>query len=102
MLYFFLISEFIGDVTTFEITKDVPHWYKYVLCGIQGVKEQVGGGGFKGFKALVDGTIPRSAGLSSSSALVCCAALSMMKANGRVMTKVRTISLSAALLIVKL
>ncbi|BFY98274.1 hypothetical protein BsWGS_01314 [Bradybaena similaris] len=80
-------DEFTGDVTKFEITKDVPHWYKYVLCGIQGVKEQVSGGDIKGFKALVDGTIPRSAGLSSSSALVCCAALSMMKANGRVMTK---------------
>jgi N-acetylgalactosamine kinase len=78
---------FHGEVKTFEITKDVPHWYKYVLCGIRGIKEQFSGTEANGFKALVDGTIPQSAGLSSSSALVCCAALAMLKANGWSMTK---------------
>ncbi|CAG5116544.1 unnamed protein product [Candidula unifasciata] len=80
-------DEFVGDVKTIQITKDEPHWYKYVLCGIQGVKEQFCSSETKGFKALVEGTIPRSAGLSSSSALVCCAALAMLKANGWTMTK---------------
>ncbi|CAF4608238.1 unnamed protein product, partial [Rotaria magnacalcarata] len=35
-----------------------------------------------GMKVLIDGTIPRSAGLSSSSALVVCAALTTAIANG--------------------
>uniref|UniRef100_A0A0B6ZMI4 Galactokinase n=1 Tax=Arion vulgaris TaxID=1028688 RepID=A0A0B6ZMI4_9EUPU len=80
-------NEFHGDVQTIEITKDVPHWYKYVLCGVRGVKEHFSDTEAIGFMALVDGTIPRSAGLSSSSALVCCAALSMLKANRWTMTK---------------
>ena len=38
---------------------------------------------------LVDGRVPRSAGLSSSSALVCCAAISLMYTNGWSLSKVR-------------
>lgn len=34
-----------------------------------------------GLNALVDGSIPPNAGLSSSSALVCCAALSVAQVN---------------------
>eukprot|EP00795_Rhopilema_esculentum_P011467 gene11467-21679_t len=40
-----------------------------------------------GMKMVVDGTVPKSAGLSSSSALVCCASLATMFANGRQLTK---------------
>ncbi len=39
-------------------------------------------------KVLIDGTIPRSAGLSSSSALVVCAALTTVTINGISITKV--------------
>ena len=63
------------------IDSSIPHWYKYLLCGVKGVKEQFCSLVTQGFKAVVDGTVPKSAGLSSSSALVCCAALAMMKAN---------------------
>uniref|UniRef100_A0A2C9JRK1 Galactokinase n=1 Tax=Biomphalaria glabrata TaxID=6526 RepID=A0A2C9JRK1_BIOGL len=75
------------DVNQIVITKDVPHWYKYVLCGIQGIIEHFQSDTLRGFKAVVDGTVPRSAGLSSSSALVCCSALSMLKANEWTMSK---------------
>ncbi|KAH9524775.1 N-acetylgalactosamine kinase [Bulinus truncatus] len=75
------------DVSSIVITKDQPQWYKYVLCGIQGIKEQFQTNHVQGFKAVVDGTVPRSAGLSSSSAVVCCSALSMLKANDWTTTK---------------
>ena len=50
-------------------------WYNYFLCGFKGIVEE-----FKiekpcGMDILTDGSIPPSAGLSSSSALVCCASL---------------------------
>ena len=41
-----------------------------------------------GLKVLIDGNIPRSAGLSSSSALVVCAALTISIANGISINKV--------------
>lgn len=37
---------------------------------------------------LLDGTIPPSSGLSSSSALVCCAGLVTLRANGKTLSKV--------------
>jgi len=82
-------TEFSGNVMQFTITADVPHWYKYVLCGVKGVQEQFCSVVTNGFKAMVDGTVPRSAGLSSSSALVCCASLAMLKANQWPMTKTK-------------
>ncbi|CAL1526421.1 unnamed protein product [Lymnaea stagnalis] len=80
-------ESFTCDVTKIVITKDEPHWYKYVLCGILGIKEQFQSETIKGFKAVIHGTVPRSAGLSSSSALVCCSALAMLRANKWNMTK---------------
>ena len=43
--------------------------------------EHVGAKSVKGFNAMVVGRVPPSAGLSSSSALVCCAALTMVTVN---------------------
>ncbi|KJH52936.1 GHMP kinase protein [Dictyocaulus viviparus] len=58
-----------------------PKWYDYVLCGWKGILDKVGGEQI-GFDLLVYevrsffGSIPPSSGLSSSSSLVCAAALS--------------------------
>ncbi|XP_030354035.1 N-acetylgalactosamine kinase isoform X6 [Strigops habroptila] len=41
-----------------------------------------------GMNCLLDGTIPPSSGLSSSSALVCCAGLVTLRANGKTLSKV--------------
>ncbi|GFR73068.1 N-acetylgalactosamine kinase [Elysia marginata] len=80
-------KEFQGDVMQISITKDAPAWYKYMLCGVLGVKENFCSLVINGFKAVVSGTIPPSAGLSSSSALVCCAAMAMLRSNSWPMSK---------------
>lgn len=41
-----------------------------------------------GIRCLVDGTIPASSGLSSSSALVCCSGLVTVEANQKTFSKV--------------
>lgn len=56
---------------------NAPAWYDYLLCGFQGILETTPKSHFKGLILLIHGTIPPSAGLSSSSALVCTAALSL-------------------------
>ncbi|VDM70247.1 unnamed protein product [Strongylus vulgaris] len=51
-----------------------PKWYDYVMCGWKGIIEKLKCNQI-GFDILVEGTIPPSSGLSSSSSLVCAAAL---------------------------
>lgn len=46
---------------------------------------------------VVDGTIPPSSGLSSSSALVCCAGLVTMEANQKTLSKVKYFFIEAML-----
>ena len=41
-----------------------------------------------GMDMVMNGTVPKSAGLSSSSAIVCCSALATMHANQQTLTKV--------------
>ena len=62
-------------------TIDGHKWYNYLLCGFKGIVETLGLTQPMGMDILVDGNIPPSAGLSSSSALVCCAALTTAYAN---------------------
>ncbi len=73
----------------YRIDKGVPHWYKYYLCGIKGIIENStkGNSELKGMNARVHGLIPPSAGLSSSSALVCAAALAFSHVNELLFTK---------------
>ncbi|KAM8890945.1 N-acetylgalactosamine kinase isoform 2-T2 [Spinachia spinachia] len=52
------------------------------------VQEKLGGARLSGMSCVVDGTIPPSSGLSSSSALVCCAGLVTMEANQKSLSKV--------------
>ena len=60
---------------------DGHKWYNYVLCGVQGVEDYCSLEKSVGMDMLVSGNIPPGAGLSSSSALVCCSALATAFAN---------------------
>ncbi|VDO23014.1 unnamed protein product [Haemonchus placei] len=51
-----------------------PKWSDYILCGWKGIMDKLGVEQI-GFDMLVGGAIPPSSGLSSSSSLVCAAAL---------------------------
>lgn len=77
-IYIYRILKLIGcRISASARDEGGPQWYQYFLCGVQGIfgafpeetKEP------KGMRVLVSGTIPQSAGLSSSSALVSAAAL---------------------------
>uniref|UniRef100_A0A8C7Z9V5 N-acetylgalactosamine kinase n=1 Tax=Oryzias sinensis TaxID=183150 RepID=A0A8C7Z9V5_9TELE len=70
------------------INKDDPKWYYYFLCGVKGIQEKFGIPRLAGMSCVVDGSIPPSSGLSSSSALVCCAGLLTMEANQKSLSKV--------------
>lgn len=70
------------------IDRDNPEWYYYFLCGVKGVQENFGISPLAGMRCVLDGTIPPSSGLSSSSALVCCAGLVTMEANQKSLSKV--------------
>lgn len=55
-----------------------PAWHNYLLCGVKGILEYVlkmGSYKQQGFMIAVSGNIPPASGLSSSSAMVCSAAL---------------------------
>ncbi|KAG7280994.1 hypothetical protein CRUP_016626 [Coryphaenoides rupestris] len=71
-----------------HIDKDNPQWHYYFLCGVKGIQENFSLPKLVGMRCIVDGTIPASSGLSSSSALVCCAGLVTMEANGKSLSKV--------------
>ncbi|XP_074650004.1 N-acetylgalactosamine kinase-like [Tubulanus polymorphus] len=69
------------DVDAIEIDQNQPQWYHYFLCGYRGIAEQIGTSKLLGMDVLLCGSIPRSAGLSSSSALVCASGLATMHLN---------------------
>jgi N-acetylgalactosamine kinase len=65
----------------------VGDWVNYVKAAAQGIMDHMSSGGsgpqhVKGFQAVIDGTIPPAAGLSSSSALVVLGAMMLLRANG--------------------
>ncbi|XP_040269954.1 N-acetylgalactosamine kinase [Bufo bufo] len=70
-----------------QINKTKPLWHSYFLCGLKGIQEHFNLDQLKGMNCLVDGTIPPSSGLSSSSALVCCAGLATLTANAKSLSK---------------
>lgn len=70
------------------IDRENPKWYYYFLCGVKGVQEKCGIARLAGMSCVVDGTIPPSSGLSSSSALVCCSGLLTAEANHKSLSKV--------------
>ncbi|XP_071611364.1 N-acetylgalactosamine kinase isoform X3 [Heliangelus exortis] len=80
--------DFSTSVNNIEINKTKPQWHNYFLCGLKGIQEHFGLNNPTGMNCLLDGTIPPSSGLSSSSALVCCAGLVTLRANGKNLSKV--------------
>lgn len=57
-------------------------WSSYFLCGYKGACEELSIRHPLGLQVLVDGNLLPCSGLSSSSALVCCAAMTTIAANG--------------------
>lgn len=76
------------NANNIEIDQSKPLWHNYFLCGYKGIKDHFGLGSPSGMNCLIEGTIPPSSGLSSSSALVCCAALVTLMAEGKTLPKV--------------
>ncbi|XP_008830016.1 N-acetylgalactosamine kinase isoform X4 [Nannospalax galili] len=70
-----LYPDFSTSANHICIDKTKPLWHHYFLCGFKGIQEHFGISKLTGMNCLVDGNIPPSSGLSSSSALVCCAGL---------------------------
>ncbi|XP_040426611.1 N-acetylgalactosamine kinase isoform X4 [Anser cygnoides] len=83
-----LYLDFSTSVNDIQINKTKPQWHNYFLCGLKGIQEHFGLNNPTGMNCLLDGTIPPSSGLSSSSALVCCAGLVTLRANGKTLSKV--------------
>ncbi|KAJ2344602.1 galactokinase, partial [Coemansia sp. RSA 2618] len=82
-----------AKVTINNATHD---WTNYFKCGYKGAIEAIGCTSPKGMECLMDGSVPSSAGLSSSSAFVCCAALATMKVNGRMLSRKETVETAVA------
>jgi len=76
------------SLSCFDVDKTNPQWYHYFLCGYRGILEHFGLSGTRGLDMLCDGTIPCCAGLSSSSALVCCSSLVTMHAYDHQLSRV--------------
>ncbi|XP_043083640.1 N-acetylgalactosamine kinase [Puntigrus tetrazona] len=81
-------KDFTVSVDGISIDRDNPQWHYYFLCGVRGIGEHLSLSPLAGMRCVVDGTIPASSGLSSSSALVCCAGLVTMEANQTSLSKV--------------
>ncbi|KAJ8924749.1 hypothetical protein NQ315_000902 [Exocentrus adspersus] len=91
-------QDYICDLKRFELSvgEGAPQWYEYFLCGLKGVFEILPKDvELKGMKIVVSGTIPQSAGLSSSSALVSAAALATSHAHNLTLSKEKIATLCA-------
>jgi galactokinase len=76
--------------TNFEVDvaiRSAPqgHWSNYARAAMQHLAQLLGP--LRGFDAVVDGTLPQAAGLSSSSALVVASALALLESNQRTMPR---------------
>ncbi|XP_044521115.1 N-acetylgalactosamine kinase [Gracilinanus agilis] len=79
--------DFSTSVNDIHINKTKPQWHNYFLCGLKGIQDHFNLKNLTGMNCLLDGIIPPSSGLSSSSALVCCAGLVTLRANGLSLSK---------------
>jgi len=72
------------DRESMKITKEQiknRHWTLYFKAAFLGVLENFDINNFKGMDIMISGNIPKGSGLSSSSAFVCGALMSILKAN---------------------
>lgn len=70
--------------TTINKGVDNKHWSHYFLAAFKGVQSMVGDklkNNYKSMRIMVDGNIPKGSGLSSSSAFVCGAVVSLLWGN---------------------
>ncbi|XP_077173361.1 N-acetylgalactosamine kinase isoform X1 [Paroedura picta] len=88
-------EDFSTPANNIEINQTKPLWHNYFLCGFKGIQDRFRLASPSGMNCLVEGTIPASSGLSSSSALVCCAGLVTLLANGKSLSKVELAELCA-------
>ena len=68
-----------------DIDPSEHHWTNYFKAGVRGallIKSERSPGPPASMSVLIDGTVPAGGGLSSSAALVCASALSVLYANG--------------------
>ncbi|KAL2918438.1 galactokinase [Polyrhizophydium stewartii] len=76
------------DANEFVIVDSTIHeWSNYFKCGYKGAFEAAKPAGAKSVKALVSGTVPAGAGVSSSSAFVCASAVATLTANDAILNK---------------
>ncbi|XP_052580863.1 N-acetylgalactosamine kinase isoform X5 [Peromyscus californicus insignis] len=89
-----LYPDFSTSANNIHIDKTKPLWHNYFLCGFKGIQEHFGLSKSTGMNCLVDGNIPPGSGLSSSSALVCCAGLATLAVLGMSLSKAKLIEFS--------
>jgi len=87
------------EPVSFELEKDIPHspqghWANYVKAAVTALVSHCNIT-FSGMNALYDGNIPKSAGLSSSSALVIASALALLAVNKYEMDSLKLAELMA-------
>ncbi|KAJ2386459.1 galactokinase, partial [Coemansia sp. RSA 2559] len=81
---------------TVAIDSNHHDWANYFKCGYKGALDAIDCSAPQGMQCLLDGNVPRCVGLSSSSALVCCAALATMKANAKLLSQEMVVEASVA------
>lgn len=77
------------SVSNIQIDTSVHEWSNYFLAGFKRLLEDGPVAKPVGMKIVVDGHVPAGAGLSSSSAMVCCSVVATCVANGLELTKKR-------------
>ncbi|KAG0567930.1 hypothetical protein KC19_7G173000 [Ceratodon purpureus] len=87
----FQACSFLADPSQ-EVDRANHVWANYFICGYKGVHEHLVSkgeviGATVGLNAVVDGTVPIGAGLSSSAAIVCSSAIAVLTALGKSSSK---------------
>ncbi|KAJ2678115.1 galactokinase [Coemansia spiralis] len=85
-----------NPVSMVSIDNSQQDWTNYFKCGYKGALKAIDCNAPKGMQCLMDGNVPRCVGLSSSSAVVCCAALATMEANNRLLSQENVVEASVA------